>query len=177
MNENNLDMNADAKQTELDRLIAKLLPELQNIDKRVYKTEDVDEFYRFHDVCTRIDSGKKDAAGGTIWISQMHGFKKIQIPNPLNPADEQLEALVEIYGDFTLVKSCLNAIAITGQQEARKVVKGDRKMTESEFAARYDALDPELIGRLKTMEYIRRHIMQEWESEQTDVTDGELRIF
>ncbi len=151
-------MDAKEKQEKLDELLSDV--EVTHVEKRVYK--DDNGFYRYHDVAV---------------ADKFLGFVPIEIPNPELPPDEQLEALVEIYGDSVLVKSCLNAIAIKMQQDCRKLSKGDRKITQAEFDKRFNALDADILHRLKTMEYIRKHIIEQWLEAQTNVSNGELRLF
>lgn len=176
MDNETLNMTAEDKQDELDKLIAKADLSLTHVDKRLYR-DDEDNYVKFHDVCTREKTDKKDEFGFFIYKNRMHGFKKVRIPNPIDSYEHQLETLVELYGDKTLVGACLNSLAITGQQGARKIVKGGTKLTQSEFDVRFDKLDSETLGRLKTMEYIRQHITETWEAEIELGQSGELRLF
>ncbi len=104
------------------------------------------------------------------------GFSVVKIPNPANDFDTQLEGMMDIYSSEQIVKGCLKSITIEQQSTARKLATGDVKMSQVESDARFNKLDTDTIGRLKTMEHIRAHIQAEWESEQTNDTEG-LRLF
>lgn len=153
-------MDAKEKQLKLDSLITETEYDATNVEGRVYK-DNSDDFMRFHDVATD---------------KKFLGFVAVAIPNPALTDEEQLESLVDIYGDSVIVKSCLNAVAIKRQQDCRKSVK-TKTMPETEFNRRFDALDTDTLHRLKTMEYIRKHIEAKWIEDQQNVTDGELRLF
>lgn len=157
-------MDAKEKQVELDKLMAdssEYNDAVQLKQTRVYEAIP-DVFIKFHDVAT---------------ADKFLGFVAVAIPNPKLPADEQLEALVELYGDSTIVKSCLNAVAIKMQQDCRKSMQGDRKITQSEFDSRFNALDQDVLQRLKTMEYIRKHIEEEWKASLESTQNGDIRLF
>lgn len=129
-------------------------------DERTYELGG--KFYRFHDV----------SAGG-----EFYGFVSIKIPHPDATADDQLEHLMDIYTTEQIVKGCLKSIVIEKQSTARKVATGEGlKMSDAEFAAAFDNLDPDICGRLKTYEHIKNHIISEWTESQTDDTEG-IRLF
>lgn len=124
-----------------------------------------DEFVRFHDVS--LDKPNR-----------FLGFVAVDVPDPTLADEQQLEALDGLYEDGEIVKHCLKSIAILRQQAARKVATGGTKtIPKAEFNRRYDSLDADTLRRLKSMEHITKHIEDEWQEEQTDVTDGELRLF
>lgn len=130
-------------------------------DDRTYDLQG--RYVRFHDVST---DGK------------FYGFVAIQIPNPADDYDTQLESLMDIYTTERIVKGCLKSIVIEGQSAARKVATdGVKKMPDAEFASAWDNLDPDVAGRLKTYEYIAKHIRDTWLKNQADTVDGQYRLF
>ena len=135
--------------------------EWSKIDDRTYELDG--RFMRFHDVSTD---------------GVFYGFVAIQVPNPGDAFDAQLEALVELLSDERIVKGCVKSIVIEAQQDARKVAVGKiTTIPQAEFDSRFNKLDESTLGRLKTMEHIREHIIHEWKAEQPQQEDGTLRLF
>lgn len=138
--------------------------ERSKIDDRTYELDG--RYVRFHDVST----------DGTFY-----GFKAVDIPNPADTFETQLESLCEIYSDEQIVKGCVKSIVIELQQAARKVATGDvAKMPDAEFKAEWNRLtleEPDVIQRLKTYEYIEKHIRDEWLEKRPQHEDGTLRLF
>lgn len=155
-------MDKDKKQTTLVELLQNNTIEMTIVKGRVFEVGNGD-FFRWHDVATQADG--------------FLGFVPVQIPNPKLDAAEQLESLVDIYGDDVIVKSTLNSIAIRRQSEARKLATGDIKMTQFEFDARFDKLDEDIVRRLKTMEHIREHIEAKFQADNADNQNGDVRLF
>ena len=161
-------MDRSQKTTELAEMLesSRLYSPEQKIgkDERTYAGNG--KFVRFHDVST----------GGVFY-----GFVPVQVPNPSEDYDTQLEALMDIYTTEQIVKSCIKSIVIDLQQEARKTATGaTKKMSDAEFAAAWDKLtteQPEILSRLKTYEHISNHIRDEWLEQQVEVTDGTCRLF
>ena len=154
-------MDKTQKTIELLKLLdGPVYREYAKLDDRTYT--DGTKFVRFHDVST---DGK------------FYGFVAMSVPHPKDGFDVQLESLCEIYTDERIVKGCLKSIVIEKQSEARKLALGVVKMSSTEFDLRFNALDAETLGRLKTMEHIREHITHEWDDEQPEHEDGQLRLF
>ena len=161
-------MNKDEKTTELVQLIEKspVYAEASKIDDRTYEVDG--RFVRFHDVST-----------GDPMV--FYGFKAVNVPNPAEDFAQQLENLCEIYTDEQIVKGCLKSIVIESQQAARKIATGKvQVMPVNDFRAAWDKLtteEPEVIQRLKTYEYIEKHIRDTWLEAQPKRENGQLRIF
>ncbi len=159
-------MDKADKTAELVILLSKsaAYAERSKIDDRTYELDG--KYLRFHDVSTD---------------GVFYGFKAVDIPNPTDAYEAQLEALVEIYSDEQIVKGCVKSIVIELQQAARKVAVGDvAKMPDAEFKAEWNRLtleEPNVIQRLKTYEYIEKHIRLEWLEAQPQHEDGTLRLF
>ena len=156
-------MDKAAKTLELVKLLdmSSMYAGASRIDDRTYEVDG--RFTRFHDVSTD---------------GVFYGFVAIQVPNPNDAFDVQLEALVELCSDERIVKGCVKSIVIEAQQDARKVAVGKvATIPQAEFDSRFNALDESTLGRLKTMEHIREHIVFEWKAEQPQQEDGTLRLF
>ncbi len=156
-------MDKAAKTLELVKLLdmSSMYVERSRIDDRTYELNG--KFTRFHDVSTD---------------GVFYGFVAIQVPNPDDAFDAQLEALVELLTDERIVKGCVKSIVIEAQQDARKVaVSKVSTIPQREFDSRFDALNKDTLSRLKTMEHIREHIIYEWKAEQPQYEDGALRLF
>lgn len=158
-------MDKSEKDAELTRLLAEseaYKDALHATDNpRIWSLDNGSKFVKWHDVAT---DGK------------FLGFVAVPIPDPKLSADEQFDELTQIYGDELIVKSCLNSIAIKRQQDARKSLTM-KTIPKAEFNRRYNALDVKTLQRLKSMEHITEHIEQQWELEQADVADGQIRLF
>ncbi len=157
-------MDKAQKTVELVKLISECpYADAAKIDDRTYDASG--RFIRFHDV----------SAGGDFY-----GFVSIEIPNPADGFDDQLDGLLSIYSTEQIVKGCLKSVVIEQQSAARKAATGEGlKMSDAEYAAAYDKLtaeQPEVIGRLKTYEHIKNHIIEEWLKNQSTDTEG-LRLF
>ena len=159
-------MDKAAKTVELVKLInnSAAYAEASRIDDRTYESDG--KFIRFHDVSTD---------------GVFYGFKAVDIPNPTDSFEAQLEALVEIYSDEQIVKGCVKSIVIELQQASRKVAVGNvATMPDAEFKAEWNRLtleEPDTIQRLKTYEYIEKHIRDEWLKAQPQHEGGTLRLF
>lgn len=159
-------MDKAAKTIELVKLltVSAAYAEASRIDDRTYELDG--KFVRFHDVSTD---------------GVFYGFKAVDVPNPINEYDDQLEALMDIYTSEQIVKGCVKSIVIELQQAARKTATGDvAKMPDAEFKAEWNRLTvekPDVIQRLKTYEYIEKHIRDTWAEKQPQTEDGQLRLF
>jgi len=162
-------MNKKEKTEALDKWIAASssycdASKVGNSD-RIYENDGV--FVKFADVSTRQGDNKV-----------FHGFVTVEIPNPTDDYDTQLENLMNIISSKDIVEGCIKSITIEQQAAARKVALGkDNKISKTEFNTRFNNLDADVIQRLKTMEHITEHIENEWRAEQADTEDGQLHIF
>ncbi len=159
-------MDKAAKTIELVKLISNsaAYAEASRIDDRTYELDG--RYVGFHDVST---DGK------------FYGFIAIQVPNPKDSAEDQLNTVCELYTDKQIIKGMIKSTVIDAQSAARKVAVGKvSQMPNAEFAAAWDKLtveQPEILQRLKTYEHIAQHIRDEWTEAQPVHEDGVLRLF
>ncbi len=159
-------MDKASKTIELVKLLnnSAAYAEASRIDDRTYELDG--KYTRFHDVST---DGK------------FYGFVAVDVPNPRDDAENQLNTVCELYTDKQITEGTLKSITIEKQSAARKVAVGKvAVMSDVEFKAEWNRLtveEPDVIQRLKTYEYIEKHIRDKWQTEQPDTEDGQLRLF
>lgn len=159
-------MDKAAKTAELVILLnnSAAYAERSKVDDRTYELDG--RFVRFHDVSTD---------------GVFYGFVAINVPNPADDAENQLNTVCELYTDKQITEGTLKSITIETQQAARKTAVGKvPTMPDAEFKAEWNRLtveEPEVVQRLKTYEYIEKHIRDSWLEKQPTTEEGTLRLF